>query len=55
MLHDFKFWAGVQRGENLTYATEHCEPFYNYSTAPLDQHRLKNQREEPPTTLTNNG
>jgi hypothetical protein len=41
MLHDFKFGAGVERGENFTYATEHCEPSYNYSTAQLDQQRLK--------------
>jgi hypothetical protein len=47
MLHDFKFWAGVQRGENFTYATEHCEPFYDYSTSPLDQQRLK-QRDRAP-------
>jgi hypothetical protein len=28
-------------GRNFTFATEHCEPFYDYSTAPLDQQRLK--------------
>jgi len=47
MLHDSKFWAGVNREKNSTYAIEHCEPFYNYSTAPLGQQRLK-QRDRAP-------
>jgi hypothetical protein len=43
----FQILGWRQPEENFTYAIEHCEPSYNYSTAQLDQQRLM-QRDRAP-------